>query len=148
MSGKKTKTFRLGDNHLTKFVIGDTISLIKTSDQTPFGVAQITGIASIRFDEIPLIPSGHESYNSVQDKKIIFKRIYGKDIGDHESISVVEFKLSDGRTSQQATQQEVFSPTADFIAEGLDQTRGWFRSLHVISNAYMDTIAFKNVAVT
>lgn len=36
---------------------------------------------------------------------------------------------------------------ADFIAEGLDQTRGWFYTLTVISCALKDTAAFKNVIV-
>jgi isoleucyl-tRNA synthetase len=33
---------------------------------------------------------------------------------------------------------------ADFIAEGLDQTRGWFYTLMVLSTALFDTPAFKN----
>jgi len=36
---------------------------------------------------------------------------------------------------------------ADFIAEGLDQTRGWFYTLHVLSSALFDRPAFKNVIV-
>ncbi len=36
---------------------------------------------------------------------------------------------------------------ADFIAEGLDQTRGWFYTLHVLSTALFDRPAFKNVIV-
>jgi isoleucyl-tRNA synthetase len=36
---------------------------------------------------------------------------------------------------------------ADFIAEGLDQTRGWFYTLLVISTALFDKPAFKNVIV-
>ena len=36
---------------------------------------------------------------------------------------------------------------ADFIAEGLDQTRGWFYTLSVLSTALFDTPAFKNVIV-
>ena len=36
---------------------------------------------------------------------------------------------------------------ADFIAEGLDQTRGWFYTLHVISTILFDKPAFKNVIV-
>ncbi len=36
---------------------------------------------------------------------------------------------------------------ADFIAEGLDQTRGWFYTLIVISAALFDKPAFKNVIV-
>lgn len=36
---------------------------------------------------------------------------------------------------------------ADFIAEGLDQTRGWFYTLSVLSSALFGTPAFKNVVV-
>ena len=36
---------------------------------------------------------------------------------------------------------------ADFIAEWLDQTRGWFRSLHVVGHAIKGENAFKNVIV-
>ncbi len=34
---------------------------------------------------------------------------------------------------------------ADFIAEGVDQTRGWFFTLHAISAMLRDSVAFKNV---
>ena len=34
---------------------------------------------------------------------------------------------------------------ADFIAEGVDQTRGWFFTLHAISVMCFDSVAFKNV---
>lgn len=34
---------------------------------------------------------------------------------------------------------------ADFIAEGVDQTRGWFYTLHVIAAICFDTVAYKNV---
>ncbi|MBK9524047.1 MAG: isoleucine--tRNA ligase [Bacteroidetes bacterium] len=34
---------------------------------------------------------------------------------------------------------------ADFIAEGVDQTRGWFFTLHAIAVLAFDSIAFKNV---
>ncbi|MEP1095286.1 MAG: isoleucine--tRNA ligase [Cyclobacteriaceae bacterium] len=34
---------------------------------------------------------------------------------------------------------------ADFIAEGVDQTRGWFFTLHAISVLLYDDVAFKNV---
>ncbi len=37
---------------------------------------------------------------------------------------------------------------ADFIAEGQDQTRGWFYALHVLSTALFNKPAFKNVVVT
>jgi len=36
---------------------------------------------------------------------------------------------------------------ADFIAEGLDQTRGWFYTLTVLAAALFDKPAFQNVIV-
>ncbi len=36
---------------------------------------------------------------------------------------------------------------ADFIAEGIDQTRGWFYTLLVISTALFDQPPFKNLIV-
>lgn len=36
---------------------------------------------------------------------------------------------------------------ADFIAEGLDQTRGWFYTLMVISTGLFNKPAFKNLIV-
>ena len=45
--------------------------------------------------------------------------------------------------------QEIFKEgfPAEFIAEGLDQTRGWFYTLTVLSAALFDKPAFKNVIV-
>ena len=40
-------------------------------------------------------------------------------------------------------QQETFP--ADFIAEGVDQTRGWFYTLHAIAAMVFDSVAFRNV---
>ena len=34
---------------------------------------------------------------------------------------------------------------ADFIAEGVDQTRGWFFTLHAIATMLFDSVAFKTV---
>lgn len=36
---------------------------------------------------------------------------------------------------------------ADFIAEGVDQTRGWFYTLHAIATLVMDDVAYRNVVV-
>jgi isoleucyl-tRNA synthetase len=43
--------------------------------------------------------------------------------------------------------QDVFKRNfpADFICEGVDQTRGWFYSLHAIASMVMDGVAFRNV---
>ena len=37
---------------------------------------------------------------------------------------------------------------ADFVAEGLDQTRGWFYTLTVLAVALFDSVAFKNCITT
>lgn len=46
-------------------------------------------------------------------------------------------------------EQEPFASSfpADFIAEGLDQTRGWFYTLTILATALFDQPAFKNVIV-
>lgn len=36
---------------------------------------------------------------------------------------------------------------ADFICEGIDQTRGWFYTLHAIATMLFDNVAFRNVIV-
>lgn len=45
--------------------------------------------------------------------------------------------------------KELFSETfpADFIAEGVDQTRGWFYTLHAIATLVEDSVAYRNVVV-
>jgi isoleucyl-tRNA synthetase len=42
---------------------------------------------------------------------------------------------------------EKFAYPADFICEGIDQTRGWFYTLHAISTMLFDNIAYKNIVV-
>ncbi|MEM0994460.1 MAG: isoleucine--tRNA ligase [Bacteroidota bacterium] len=46
--------------------------------------------------------------------------------------------------------EEVFKQKypADFISEGVDQTRGWFYTLHAIAAMVFDSVAFKNVVST
>ena len=41
--------------------------------------------------------------------------------------------------------EEKLERIADFIAEGVDQTRGWFYTLHAISGMVFDSVAYKNV---
>ena len=43
--------------------------------------------------------------------------------------------------------KEIFNTNfpADFIAEGVDQTRGWFFTLHAVAVMLCDQVAFKNV---
>jgi len=50
------------------------------------------------------------------------------------------YPFAQGKGSEQPPQFP-----ADFIAEGVDQTRGWFYTLHVISSLVFDTVAYINV---
>ncbi|NDJ76894.1 MAG: isoleucine--tRNA ligase, partial [Chloroflexi bacterium] len=45
------------------------------------------------------------------------------------------------------TNEEMFNAQfpADYICEAVDQTRGWFYSLHAIATMVMDSVSFKNV---
>jgi len=54
----------------------------------------------------------------------------------------------DGRQAMLDGRQAMLEPPlADYIAEGLDQTRGWFYTLTVLSTALFGKSAFKNVIV-
>ena len=46
--------------------------------------------------------------------------------------------------NKEAVESAAYTP-ADFIAEGVDQTRGWFYTLHAISTLVFDKVAYKNV---
>jgi len=61
---------------------------------------------------------------------------YGSTHYPFENKEALESKLEDGTLD---------FPSADFIAEGLDQTRGWFYSLHVLGCALFDKNIYKNV---
>lgn len=47
-----------------------------------------------------------------------------------------------------AADESLTSYPADFISEGVDQTRGWFFTLHAIAGLLFDSVAFKNVVST
>lgn len=46
--------------------------------------------------------------------------------------------------NKEAIDEHKFFP-ADFIAEGIDQTRGWFFTLHAIATMVKESVAYKNV---
>ena len=48
-------------------------------------------------------------------------------------------------TSSNASHLSILPFPADFIAEGVDQTRGWFFTLHAIATMCFDSVAYKNV---
>ncbi len=54
-------------------------------------------------------------------------------------------KTPDGKLSIVNSQLSTLPFPADFIAEGVDQTRGWFFTLHAIATMCFDSVAYKNV---
>jgi len=56
-------------------------------------------------------------------------------------LSIVNSQL----TTSNASHFSTLPFPADFIAEGVDQTRGWFFTLHAIATMCFDSIAYKNV---
>jgi len=101
-----------------------------------------------------------------------FKEVYKNGIDLHKPfIDRVTVKSADGKVMKRVTEvidcwfdsgsmpfaqyhypfenKEIFQKNfpADFIAEGLDQTRGWFYSLHAISTFLFGKPAYKNLVV-
>lgn len=62
----------------------------------------------------------------------------------HYPFSLTPNPLSQGEGASRASGLEKVYP-ADFIAEGVDQTRGWFYTLHAISTLVFDQVAYKTV---
>ena len=54
-------------------------------------------------------------------------------------------KNEGGKLSPLNSQLSPLPFPADFIAEGVDQTRGWFFTLHAIATMCFDSVAYKNV---
>ena len=54
-------------------------------------------------------------------------------------------KSADGKLLTPHSSLPTLPFPADFIAEGVDQTRGWFFTLHAIATMCFDSVAYKNV---
>jgi len=54
-------------------------------------------------------------------------------------------KSADGKLLTPHSSLSTLPFPADFIAEGVDQTRGWFFTLHAIATMCFDSVAYKNV---
>ncbi len=110
---------------------------------TKFGLAQNLGSDLHRpfIDEVILVsPSGKPMRRELDLIDVWF---------DSGSMPYAQWgldyeKLKNGDDKPFKTPFEVSYP-ADFIAEGVDQTRGWFYTLHAIAGMVYDSVAFKNV---
>ncbi len=149
-SWKKTKTYRLGDKYLSKLNIWDIVSVQNSATEEIVWELKVVDLSGLMFGEIPLITAGHPWFDSPMDKILKWKQFYGKEVKDNERVTVIDFDYISASIWNITSEipWEDFSTIADFIAEWLDQTRGWFRSLHVLWTAYTDNIVYKNVVVT
>ncbi len=99
----------------------------------------------------------NENYNKIDIHKpmidnIILISIRGKPMRREEDLVDVWFdsgsmpfaQLHYPFENKEKIQQGKFYP-ADFISEGVDQTRGWFYTLHAVSSMLFRSVAYKNV---
>jgi isoleucyl-tRNA synthetase len=120
----------VSDDHVERVVVGSVKELEELS-----GVTGITDLHRENIDHIT-IPSktGRGTLHRIED---IFDCWF-------ESGSM-PYAQSHYPFENKENFEEAFP--ADFIAEGLDQTRGWFYTLLVLGTALFDTAPFKNVIV-
>ena len=66
---------------------------------------------------------------------------------DSGAMPYAQYHYMGGKTEDGGlrTEGQVLPFPADFIAEGVDQTRGWFFTLHAIATMCFDSVAYKNV---
>ena len=99
---------------------------------------------------------GHALDNTLQDILIRWHRMMGHNTlwmpgYDHAGLATqikVEevIKKEEGKTRYDLGREEFLKRfPADFIAEGVDQTRGWFFTLHALAAMLFDSVAFRNI---
>jgi len=98
-----------------------------------------------------------ENYDTVDlHKNIVDKIVLVSDKGKpmHREADLIDVWFDSGSMpysqwhypfeNKELIDEKKFYP-ADFIAEGVDQTRGWFYTLHAIGTMVFDSVAYKNV---
>ncbi|MCX2718332.1 isoleucine--tRNA ligase [Lentiprolixibacter aurantiacus] len=98
-----------------------------------------------------------ENYEKVDlHKNIVDKIVLVSDSGRpmHRELDLIDVWFDSGSMpyaqwhypfeNKELIDQEIGFP-ADFIAEGVDQTRGWFYTLHAIATMVFDSVAYRNV---
>jgi len=115
------------------------VGLMKESDFTSFSVGDFT---AQNYDKIDL----HRPHVD----QIILVSPSGKPM--HRELDLIDVWFDSGampyaQIHYPFENKDYFEQVypADFIAEGVDQTRGWFFTLHAIAVMLFDSVAFKNV---
>ena len=154
LRAKKLEGFKFRRQHIIDQFIADFVCLerqliieidggyhglpeIEISDKQRTEILESLGYKVIRFSNELVL----NDIESVQDKilRVLASLPLGGRVGDGAS------SLSLGGRAGDGADRASFSFPADFIAEGVDQTRGWFFTLHAISTMVMGSVAFKNI---
>ena len=140
LRGKKLEGFKFRRQHIIDQFIADFICLEKQL------IVEVDGkIHNLPENQI-LDAERTNRLNELGYKVIRFtnEEVFGNIEGVLDSILAECNSLPlGGRVGDGADGAFVFP--ADFIAEGVDQTRGWFFTLHAIATMIMDDVSFKNI---
>ena len=113
-------------------------------DTDPFDSFEINDMSDLNYDKIDLHKNIVDEIILVSKNK---KRMYREpDLIDvwFDSGSMPYAQWHYPFENREMIDDNIAFP-ADYIAEGVDQTRGWFYTLHVISSMVFDSISYKNV---
>lgn len=143
LSGKKLEGYKFRRQHIIGDYIADFVCLAKKL------VVEIDG-AYHSTEEQKALDHARTEYLKNAGYKVV--RFFNEEvIGDIESVlRKIFIALAQSPTiPKSGGDNPPFGGKgafpADFIAEGVDQTRGWFFTLHAIATMVFDSVAFKNV---
>jgi len=140
LKGKKLEKFKFRKQHIIDQFIVDFVCLDKKL------IIEVDGGYHTR----PEIIEADALRTEILENQFGFKVIRFTNeeiIGNIDTVLDSILEALKNRTVAQVLpfEQDLEWATADFIAEGVDQTRGWFYTLHAISTIVFDKVAYKNV---
>ena len=152
LRGKRLAGYKFRQQHIIGDYIADFLCLQKNL------VVEVDGRIHEK-PEVKVADEGRTAWLREQGYHIL--RIKNEEIFHQleEVLSKIENRLNelpDTPKNESALNERLEKPSplgegweglfpADFIAEGVDQTRGWFYTLHAIGTMVFDSVAFKNV---
>lgn len=140
LKGKKLEEFKFRRQHIIDQSIADFVCLDRML------IIEVDGGYHNQLEMIQADKIRTEHLEELGYKVIRFTN--EQVIGDIENVLQSILKELNNRTSQKVLplgEDLGGAFPADFIAEGVDQTRGWFYTLHAIGTLVFDSVAYKNV---
>ena len=140
LKGKKLDKFKFRRQHIIEEFIVDFVCLDKKL------IVEVDGGYHTR----PEIIGADILRTNILEQDLGYKVIRFTNeqvIGSMDTVLASILSALNGRTVAEVLPfgKDLGWATADFIAEGVDQTRGWFYTLHAISTIVFDKVAYKNV---